>query len=81
MVEHTDYDIYRILPYDLEISRKLNLNYINASEIDIDEDYKYIVCQEPKTKYHDIFIQFIIRFNINNIICLKNDSEYLDEKI
>lgn len=73
-----DYDRYDLSPYSSEVSDYYNLDYLNASFINIGDRY-YLACQEPKFKYENIFINLIIKSGINTIVALKNKNRYFNK--
>ncbi|ORD95469.1 PTN7 [Hepatospora eriocheir] len=75
MIQCTKYDRFRdITPYDTNVSCYYKVPYINASFVD-----RFIVCQDPKVEYFDVFYQFIAASEIKLIVSLTHDSKFFPE--
>lgn len=78
MLKATDYDLYSdVCPYDDSVSKKYQIEYINASFICSNDDF-YIACQDPKLQYIDRFFSFLDKADFQCIISLNCESKYSD---
>lgn len=76
-IRMSDYDLYsQITPYDMSVSSYYELEYVNASFI-LSNDDSYIACQDPKSKYIDLFVKLLKKADFQCILSLNSESEYL----
>lgn len=76
ILKATDYDYYlNVCPYDESVSKTFQIDYINASFVDLNGDL-YIACQDPKLKYVDRFLSFLNKADYQCIISLNTESHY-----
>ncbi|KAM0681260.1 Tyrosine-protein phosphatase non-receptor type 13 [Glugoides intestinalis] len=76
ILQKSEYDKYQnVLPYDKSVSKGLEIPYINASFVTIEED-NYIACQNPKSCYSAFFLEFLKKANAQCVICLRSDIKY-----
>lgn len=79
MLPVTNYDIFRITPYDDNVSSFYNLKFrINASFV-LTDNHIFIAAQKPKKPFHNHFIKFIQNACEYAISLTNEEDDYLTE--
>jgi len=79
-LEPCSYDRFPdLLPLTDDVSKLYNINYVNASFINLGSEESYIACQLPKKEHLADFIRFLGKANPAFILSLDGSYDYLEK--